>query len=130
MDVLSKEVISVPTTTLKEHDRATVPSTSEDPLHEWATKHLERVRKLKINVAAYFVGMLVLTCVWVVTQWSDNGAFERLDFSPEGAPGAWEPWIIYPGLIWGLLVVIDAFKVHFDRPVTEEDIEREIRRLP
>ena len=103
--------------------------TAQDPMHEWARQHLERVHKLRLNVAVYLVGMTVLTCVWVITQWSDNGGFERLDFSPEGAPGAWEPWIVYPALIWGLLVVIDALKVHFDRPTTEDDIEREVRRL-
>ena len=100
----------------------------EDPMHEWARKHLERVRKLRLNVAVYVVGMFALTCVWVITQWSDNGSFERLDFNPEGAPGAWEPWILYPGLIWGLFVVIDALKVHFDQPTTEDEIQDEVRR--
>lgn len=123
----------MPTQMLTEHDPAgsqpVAPSVPDDPLREWAGRHLERVRKLKVNIAAYFVGMAVLTCVWIITQWSDNGSFERLDFSPEGAAGAWEPWIVYPGSIWGLLVVIDAIKVHFDRPTTDEAIEREIRRL-
>jgi len=123
----------VPTQTPTEHEatssRPVATSIPDDPLREWAGKHLERVRKLKLNIAAYFVGMAVLTSVWVITQWSDNGSFERLDFSPEGARGAWEPWIVYPGLIWGLLVVIDALKVHFDRPTTDDDIEREIGRL-
>jgi hypothetical protein len=73
--------------------------------------------------------MSVLTVIWVMTQWADNGAFERLDFSPEGAPGAWEPWILYPGLIWGFLVVLDAVKVLLDRPTTEDEIEHQIRRV-
>ncbi len=49
--------------------------------------------------------------------------------SPDGTPGDWEPWILYVALIWGLFVVIDALKVHFDRPTTEEEIDREVRRL-
>ena len=105
------------------------PPAGEDQLHEWARKHVQRVRKLKLNVAAYFVGMAVLTCIWVMTQWSDNGAFSRLDFNPEGAAGAWEPWILYPGLIWGLFVALDALKVFLDRPTTEDEIEREVRRV-
>ena len=75
----------------------------EDQLHEWASKHVRQVHKLQLNLAAYVVGMAVLTCIWVMTQWSDNGAFERLDFNPEGAPGAWEPWILYPGAHLGPL---------------------------
>ena len=113
----------------EEASEPVVSPAPEDQLHEWATKHIQRVRKLKLNVAAYLVGMAVLTCIWVMTQWSDNGAFERLDFNPEGVSGAWEPWILYPGLIWGLLVALDAIKVLLDRPTTEEEIEHEVRRL-
>ena len=104
-------------------------SSPEDALHEWARKHVERVRRLKMNIAAYVAGMVALTGVWVLVEWSDNGAFKRLDFSDDGTPGDWEPWILYVGLIWGLFVVIDALKVHFDRPTTEDEIDREVRRL-
>jgi hypothetical protein len=106
-----------------------VPPAPEDPLHDWARQHVKRVRKLKLNVGAYVIGMAVLTAIWVMTQWADNGAFERLDFSPEGAPGAWEPWIIYPGLIWGFFLGLDALKVLFDRPTTEDEVERQVRRV-
>jgi hypothetical protein len=104
-------------------------SLPEDPLHEWARKHVERVRRLKMNVAAYVTGMVALTGVWVLVEWSDNGAFKRFDLSDDGTPGDWEPWILYVALIWGLFVVIDALKVHFDRPTTEDEIDREVRRL-
>lgn len=117
---------------LSREEEASEPVTSpapEDQLHEWARRHVRQVRKLKLNVAAYVVGMAVLTCIWVITQWSDNGAFERLDFNPEGATGAWEPWILYPGLIWGLFVALDAVKVFLDRPTTEDEIERQVRRV-
>ena len=108
---------------------STTSPAPEDQMHEWARKHVQQVRKLKLNVAAYVVGMTVLTSIWVITQWSDNGAFDRLDFNPEGAAGAWEPWILYPGLIWGLFVVLDAVKVFLDRPTTEAEIERQVRRV-
>ena len=71
--------------------------------------------------------MLVLTPIWALVQWQDNGAFER--FSTHSNPGDWEPWIFYVALIWGLLVAIDAVKVHFDRPTTEAEIDRAIERL-
>jgi hypothetical protein len=116
-----------------EHVSAPEPAAStarEDQLREWASAHIERVRRLKLHVAAYVVGMLVLTPVWVLVEWSDNGGFKRLTFNDEGNPGDWEPWILYVVLIWGLVVVITALKVYFDRPpATEAEIDRELRRV-
>lgn len=99
----------------------------EDELRVWARKHLERVRRLKMHVAAYVLGMLVLTPVWAFAEYESNGGFQR--FSDNSQPGDWEPWILYVALGWGLFVVIDALKVYFDRPTTEAEIDREITRL-
>ena len=99
----------------------------EDELRRWARQHVERVRHLKKSVAYFVLGMLVLTPIWALIQWQDNGAFER--FSTHSNPGDWEPWILYVALVWGLLVSIDAVKVYFDRPTTEAEIDREIERL-
>jgi hypothetical protein len=48
---------------------------------------------------------------------------------PKALPAPGEPWILYPGLIWGLFVVLDAVKVFLDRPTTEDEIERQVRRV-
>ena len=104
-----------------------IASDREGELREWARKHVERVRKLKLNVAAYVLGMAVLTAVWALVEWQDNGAFER--FSGGNNPGDWEPWILYPALIWGFFVAIDVLKTYFDRPTTEAEIDREVKRL-
>jgi 2TM domain len=123
-----KEVITVPTETLLPNERpSAVASTGpESELRQWARKHVERVHKLKLNVAAYVLGMVALTAVWMLVEWHDNGAFERL--SGGNNPGDWEPWILYPALIWGFFVALDAMKVYFDRPTTEAEIDRVIRR--
>jgi 2TM domain len=101
----------------------------EDELREWAREHVERARQLKMHVAAYVVGMVVLTPIWALVEWSDNGGFQRLTFNDEGNPGDWEPWILYVALIWGLVVAIKALKVYFDRPATEAEIDQEVSRL-
>lgn len=99
----------------------------EDELREWARKHVERVRRLKLNVAAFLLGMVVLTPVWALVEWQDNGSFER--WSNNSNPGDWEPWILYVALIWGGIVAIAALKTYFDRPTTEAEIDREVTRL-
>ena len=105
------------------------PATSpqDDELRRWARKHVERVHRLKRDVAVYVLGMVTLTAVWALVQWQDNGAFER--FSGGDNPGDWEPWILYVALIWGFFVAADALKTIFDRPTTEAEIDRQIERL-
>jgi len=118
----------VPTETLTKNGRLTDASIASDgELREWARKHVERVNKLKRDAAAFALGMLVLTGIWALIQWQDNGAFER--FADGNNPGDWEPWIFYVALVWGFLLGIDALKTWFDRPTTEADIDRTIDRL-
>ena len=122
----------MPTEMLTENERAVsqpLPDSTApgDELREWARQHVQRVHRLKLHVAAYLLGMLVLTPVWVLVEWQDNGGFQR--WSNDGNPGDWEPWILYVALIWGLVVGISALKVYFDRPTTEAEIDREVGRL-
>ena len=106
-----------------------LPSTTapDDELRKWARQHVERVQRLKLHVAAFVLGMVVLTPVWLLVEWQDNGAFKH--WSSNGNPGDWEPWILYVVLIWGLIVGIAALKAYFDRPTTEAEVDLEVRRL-
>jgi hypothetical protein len=104
-------------------------SVPDDELRQWARAHVERVRRLKLHVAAFVLGMIVLTPLWALVEWQDNGGFKRFDFSDDGTRGDWEPWILYVALIWGLVVAIAALKAYFDRPTTEAEIDRELDRL-
>lgn len=99
----------------------------DDELRKWARQHVERVHRLKLHVGAFVLGVVVLTPVWLLVEWQDNGAFKH--WSSNGNPGDWEPWILYVALIWGLVVGIDALKTYFDRPTTEAEVDREVRRL-
>jgi hypothetical protein len=63
---------------------------------------LERLGRLKFHVAAWVLGMLIVTPLWALIEWQDNGGFER--WSDNSQPGSWEPWILYIGGIWALVV--------------------------
>lgn len=106
-----------------------IPTTTvaDTEMRRWVRAHVERVRKLKLHVAMFAVGMLVLTPVWALIEWQDNGGFER--WSNNSQPGDWEPWILYVALAWGLFLAIEGLKVHFDRLTTEAEIDREVERL-
>ena len=50
------------------------------------------------------LGMLVVTPLWALLEWQDNGAFER--WSGNSRPGDWDPWFLYVGGIWASVVVV------------------------
>ena len=49
-----------------------LPTATDDELREWARRHVARVRRLKRDMAAYVLGMIVLTGVWALVEWQDN----------------------------------------------------------
>lgn len=125
----------MPTETLVHNERKasepvlTPPSAEDDALRTWARQHVERVHRFKLHLTAYILGMIVLTPVWALAEWSANGGFER--FSDNSYPGDWEPWIVYPALGWGAWVGFLALRAYFfDKPPTETEaeIERTIAR--
>ena len=96
-------------------------------LRRFARRRLERVRRLKFHVAAWMLGMLVLTPLWALIEWQDNGGFER--FSDNSRPGDWEPWILYVSGVWALVVATVTLRAYLGRPATEAEIDRELERL-
>lgn len=122
----------MPSELLTKNERNALPvlptsTAPDDELRKWARQHVERVRRLKQHVAYFLLGMIVLTPVWALVEWQDNGGFKR--WSDNSNPGDWEPWILYVALGWGLFVAIKALQVYFDQPTSEADIEREVERL-
>jgi hypothetical protein len=94
---------------------------------ERPTTEAKNIRRLKFHVAAWVLGMTVLTPLWALIEWQDNGGFER--WSNNSQPGAWEPWILYIGGVWAFGIAILALKTHFERPTTEVEIDREVERM-
>jgi hypothetical protein len=85
------------------------------------------MQRWKFHIAAWVLGMLVLTPLWALIEWQDNGGFRR--WSNDGRPGDWEPWILYVGGVWALVIAVRALQSYFDRAATDEEIDREVRRL-
>lgn len=79
------------------------------PEYVEARKRLERQRKFRGDVAAYVVINAFLIGVWAVAGF---GYF-------------WPGWVLGG---WGLLLALDARNAFFRRPITDADIEEEMRR--
>lgn len=114
-------------TTTPAHERMTRPDeqiaraegADDDALRKAAIASLKRKRKFVQDAVGYVAVNGVLWLIWALTDGSVNG----------GVP--WPTWV---SAIWGFLLAIDAWKAFgrwpgsLHRPITEAEIEREMRR--
>jgi hypothetical protein len=126
----------MPIETLPKNDRVTSPaapelirSRDEDALRALAVQHLERVRRFRQSLAAYVLYLLVLTPVWIVTQYESADGWPEHLSTRSRYPGDWDPWILWVALVGGVVVAVAAYRAYVDRPTTEADVEREMERL-
>lgn len=126
----------MPTETVTTNERAVsegvpdlVRSPDDDALRTLALQHLERVRKFRLYLSVYVLSMLVLTPVWIVTQYETADGWLKHLSSRSRYPGDWDPWIIWVALLGAVIVAIAAIRAYLDRPTTETEIDREIARL-
>ncbi len=81
----------------------------EDASRKAAIERLKNRRAFGQDLVAYLVVNGFFVLIWAVTG---GGYF-------------WPAWIM--GL-WGIGLVLHAWTAFFQRPITEEDVEREMRR--
>ena len=101
----------------------------DEEIRKLALRHLERVRKFKLYIAVYLLSLLVLTPVWVITQYETQDGWLKHLSSRSRYAGDWDPWIIWVALGGAVFVAIAGFGAYLDRPTTEEEIDREVERL-
>jgi len=86
---------------------ATEPLLSE---RELALQSLKKKRDLQGHLIAYVIINAAAWIIWATT----------------GAGYAWPAWI---SGAWGIGLFFNAWDVYFRRPITEDDVQREISRL-
>lgn len=106
-----------------------VRSREDDALRKLALRHLEHVRKFKLYLFVYVLSMIVLTPVWIVTQYETADGWLKHLSTRSRYPGDWDPWIIWVALVGAALVATAGFRAYFNRAETEGEIEREVERL-
>ena len=86
------------------------PADQETHEYEAARKRVERRRKFQAGLVAYVVINAGLVITWAITG---GGYF-------------WPAWVMAG---WGIGLTLNAWDVYGRRPVTEADIDEEMRRL-
>ncbi len=76
--------------------------------YEHARKRVEKKRKFRGDLVAYVVINAFLIGAWAAT---DFGYF-------------WPGWVL---AAWGVFLLLDTWNIYFRHPITEDQIERELR---
>jgi 2TM domain len=82
---------------------------NEEERREAAVKRLKDKREFRNHVAAYVLVNGLLVAIWAL---SGGGYF-------------WPIWVIAG---WGIGLAFNAWAVYFERPITEDDIRKEMER--
>ncbi len=106
------------------------PSEDEEQIRELAVKEIERKRRFHTRAFGALAIAVVLVIIWAITEYNNAGGWPTSGFSESSSiPNKWNSWIIYPILALALGVAIDAWHTYRHRPITEEQIRREMDRL-
>src|SRR3954453_7877867 len=87
-----------------------------EAVRELAVLRLKKGGGFKSHLIVYTVVNAFVRVIWLVIGLTSGG-------------GNWSPWPIFMTLAWGLGLVLNGWDVYFRRPITEADVDAEIRRL-
>jgi hypothetical protein len=96
-----------------EHPRTQTPAGPDTLEHqrELAIKRIKEKQAFKMHLLAYVLVNTMLVLIWATT----------------GAGYFWSIWVIG---IWGIGVVLNGYTAYRGNDISEEQIEREMKRLP
>lgn len=91
-------------------DIATTSTSTPPDEREQALERLKKRRDFGAHLFVYIVINAVVWALWALT-------------------GGGYPWPAWMSGAWGIGLILNAWDVYARRPITEEDIEREMHRL-
>jgi hypothetical protein len=106
------EHLAMPTSTEANIDD--VLGTTDDELREQALTRLKKRRDLKAHAVVYALVNLAVWGLWVVVAANS---------------GSWWPWPIFLTLFWGIGLAMNAWDVYFRKPITVQELQREMGHL-
>ncbi len=89
------------------------PITNENDLRAKAIKRINRRRDFQGHVIFFLIVNTGLWLIWATINGADTDHL-------------WPAWVTG---IWLVILVIDAFKVYGERPISDQQISKEMRRM-
>jgi len=75
---------------------------------------LKKRRDLTAHAIIYALVNLAVWGIWVVVAINSH---------------SWWPWPVFLTLFWGIGLAMNAWDVYFRKPITEDELQREVNRL-
>lgn len=94
----------------------TLSAMTEDQRRELAIQRLKGRHDFRVHLVIYLLVNAALIVLWYV-----------MNAGADGDQGFF--WPIFPLVGWGIGLAIHAYTVYFPPSLTEEDIQRELKRL-
>jgi hypothetical protein len=112
----------------------------EGKLRELAIERIHRVRRFKLHLVAFALGIPLLSGLWVLTEYYEEHTWPSRFASDPDVAGTWDPWLFFVAGIWFVILVIHGLRTYFGppigpigrfirRPVTQAEVDREVERL-
>jgi hypothetical protein len=112
----------------------------KDPLQALAIERIYRLRRFRLHLVAFALGIPILGGVWVLTEYYEEHTWPSRFASAPDVAGTWETWFFWVAGIWLIILTIHALRTYFGppvgpigryirRPVRPADLDREIERL-
>jgi 2TM domain len=112
----------------------------EDTLRLLALERIYRLRRFKLHLVAFAIGIPILGGVWVLTEYYEEHTWPSRFASAPDVAGTWETWFFWVAGIWLIILAIHALRTYFGppvgpigryirRPVTRAEVDRELERL-
>ena len=104
-------------------------SDAEQDARQQAIKQIERRRRFHIELVGSALVILLLVVIWATAEYHDAGGWPTQGFSQSsGIHDVWNYWIVYPLGAIILFVGARAWFVYGHKPISEDEITREMRR--
>jgi hypothetical protein len=106
------------------------PDGEDDQVRTMAVEQIERKRRFDTRAFGAAAVAVLLVIIWAITEYHNAHGWPTEGFSQSSSIyHTWNSWIIYPLIGLGLFVVIDWLHTFRHRPITEDEIRREMDRL-
>jgi hypothetical protein len=120
--------------------REIVESEENDSLRVLAIERIHRIRRFKLHLVAFVLGIPLLGGLWVLTEYYEEHTWPSRFASDPDVAGTWDPWLFFVAGIWLIILVVHALRTYLGppvgpigryirRPVPQAEMDREVARL-
>ncbi len=142
-----KEVVRMPVETSTRNEQlaperipAVVEPEPRDRLRALAIEQIHRIRRFKLHLFLFALGIPIVGGVWVLTEYYEEHTWPSRFASAPDVAGTWDPWFFFIAGIWFIVLAVHALRTYFGppigpigryirRPMTRAEVDREVERL-